>query len=203
MGTAHSATLFGVFPLMSTIAQRTILGSPPILRILRVGTHVRQFANALNMMNARFNSLADWDNARRIVTPKLEIISVGIELDGRATASAIEILKTKIVDHTLQQVSDGIVGNNFSSYVRDYDFSVRLPEHNLGKRALSIPVIWDLHGKLFQDFVNSETYRENFHKRPVICLSVSNNKQYASIANRHPVLGRIPAERSFANRELL
>jgi hypothetical protein len=48
----------------------------------------------------------------------------------------------------------------------------------------------DLHGKLFQDFVNSDTYRENFHKRPVICLSVSNNKQYASIANRHPVLGQ-------------
>jgi hypothetical protein len=149
--------------------------------------------NALNMMNARFNSLADWDNARRDrYSLKLEIITVGIELDGsRNSFPAIEILKTKIVDHTLQQVSDGIVGNNFSSYVRDYDFSVRLPEHNLGKRALTIPDDFgDLHGKLFQDFVNSDTYRENFHKRPVICLSVSNNKQYASIANRHPVLGQ-------------
>ena len=57
--------------------------------------------NALNMMNARFNSLADWDNARRDrYSLKLDIISVGIELDGSHNSfPAIEILKTKIVDH--------------------------------------------------------------------------------------------------------
>lgn len=106
--------------------------------LARGDTRQANLRNALNMMNARFNSLADWDNARRDrYSLKLEIISVGIELDGsRNSFPAIEILKTKIVDHTLQQVSDGIVGNNFSSYVRDYDFSVRLPEHNAWKACI-------------------------------------------------------------------
>ncbi|WP_419836900.1 putative oxygenase MesX, partial [Acinetobacter baumannii] len=38
----------------------------------------------------------------------------------------IEILQTHIVDKKSGERHAGIVGNNFSSYVRDYDFSVLL-----------------------------------------------------------------------------
>jgi hypothetical protein len=38
----------------------------------------------------------------------------------------IELLKTQIVDRKTGERTTGMVGNNFSSYVRDYDFSVLL-----------------------------------------------------------------------------
>ncbi|MBE3673915.1 DUF1852 domain-containing protein [Pseudoalteromonas distincta] len=148
--------------------------------------------NALNMINNRFNALAHWDNAKgERYAVELEIVSVeiGIE-DGGESFPSIEILKTNIVDHKTNKRIEGIVGNNFSSYVRDYDFSVLLQEHNKGKPQFSIPDDFGvLHGKLFQSFVNSDTYKQNFKKPPVICLSVSDNKTYNRTENQHPVLG--------------
>jgi hypothetical protein len=74
--------------------------------------------------------------------------------------------------------------------VRDYDFSVLLPEHNKDRAGFSIPDgFGDLHGKLFQCFVNSDAYKEHFRKPPVICLSVSDSKTYRRTTNEHPVLG--------------
>ncbi|MEL0657246.1 DUF1852 domain-containing protein [Pseudoalteromonas issachenkonii] len=148
--------------------------------------------NALNMINNRFNALAHWDNTKgERYAVELEIISVeiGIENGGESFPS-IEILKTNIVDHKTNKRIEGIVGNNFSSYVRDYDFSVLLQEHNKGKPQFSIPDDFGvLHGKLFQSFVNSDTYKQHFKKPPVICLSVSDNKTYNRTENQHPVLG--------------
>lgn len=148
--------------------------------------------NALNMINNRFNALAHWDNTKgERYAVELEIISVeiGIE-DGGESFPSIEILKTNIVDHKTNKRIEGIVGNNFSSYVRNYDFSVLLQEHNKGKSQFSIPDDFGvLHGKLFQSFVNSDTYKQNFKKPPVICLSVSDNKTYNRTENQHPVLG--------------
>ncbi|WP_166420344.1 DUF1852 domain-containing protein [Pseudoalteromonas sp. Z1A8] len=148
--------------------------------------------NALNMINNRFNALAHWDNTKgERYAVELEIVSVeiGIE-DGCESFPSIEILKTNIVDHKTNKRIEGIVGNNFSSYVRDYDFSVLLQEHNKGKPQFSIPDDFGvLHGKLFQSFVNSDTYKQNFKKPPVICLSVSDNKTYNRTENQHPVLG--------------
>lgn len=146
----------------------------------------------LKMMNNRFNSLAHWDNPKADrYSIELEIISVDIDIEGKGeNFPAIEILKTNIVDHKNNQRLAGMVGNSFSSYVRDYDFSVVLPEHNKNQTKLSTPENFgDLHGKLFQYFVNSEAYKANFNKAPVICLSVSSSKTYHRTANQHPVLG--------------
>lgn len=148
--------------------------------------------NTLRMINSRFNSLAHWDNPQSDrYSLDLEIISVTLGLENRGlNFPSIEILKIYIKDHKTNKRIEGIVGNNFSSYVRDYDFSVRLLEHNKGKAGFSIPDDFgDLHGKLFQHFLKSDTYRENFNKLPVICLSVSDNKTYFCTSNQHPVLG--------------
>lgn len=148
--------------------------------------------NTLQMINNRFNSLAHWDNPNGDrYSVELEIISADIELEGSAGAfPAIEILKTVIVDHKTGERIEGIVGNNFSSYVRDYDFSILLLDHNKGQPTFSIPDNFgELHGKLFKSFVNSKAYKENFSKPPVICLSVSDNKTYHQTENQHPVLG--------------
>ena len=51
-----------------------------------------------------------------------------------------------------------------------------------GQAKFSIPDDFGgLHGKLFQSFVNSDAYKQNFNKPPVICLSVSDNKTYHRI----------------------
>ncbi|KZK70653.1 hypothetical protein A1L58_12950 [Shewanella baltica] len=148
--------------------------------------------NALKMIDNSFNALAHWDNPKGDrYTVELEIISVNLDIDDSGqTFPSIEILKTNIVDHKTNKRIEGIVGNNFSSYVRDYDFSVLLAEHNKGQAKFSIPDDFGgLHGKLFQSFVNSDAYKQNFNKPPVICLSVSDNKTYHRIENQHPVLG--------------
>lgn len=162
--------------------------------------------NTLAMINKRFNALAHWDNpAGERYSVELDIISVDILLatpaaehalpadrseNRRNSFPSIEVLKTNIVDHHTQERIDGLVGNNFSSYVRDYDFSVLLPAHNKNQPQFSIPPDFgDLHGRLFRHFVSSKAYQQHFHKLPVICLSVSDNKIYQRSANHHPVLG--------------
>ncbi|WP_035058924.1 putative oxygenase MesX, partial [Dickeya solani] len=47
----------------------------------------------------------------------------------------------------------------------------------------------DLHGKIFKYFTSSNTYKNNFNKQPVICLSVSSKNTYHRTGNQHPVLG--------------
>lgn len=148
--------------------------------------------NALNMIDNSFNALAHWDNPNGDrYSVELEIISVDMDIEGSDQAfPSIEILKTNIVDHTTNKRIEGIVGNNFSSYVRDYDFSVLLLDHNKGQPKFTIPDNFgDLHGKLFKYFVNSDVYKQNFNKQPVICLSVSDNKTYHRTENQHPILG--------------
>lgn len=158
------------------------------------GEHRQQnLHNALTMLNQRFNSLADWDNPTgERYQVELDIISVTMNLGDTADIHLplIEMLKTTIVDNTIGQRIDGIVGNNFSSYVRDYDFSVRLLEHNKNQAQFSVPDDFgNLHAKLYQSFVNSSTYAEHFAKAPVICLSVSTTKIYHRTTNVHPILG--------------
>jgi len=148
--------------------------------------------NALRMVDSRFNALANWDNPKGDrYSIELEIISVDIDIENNGQHfPSIEILKTYIVDHKTNKRIEGIVGNNFSSYVRDYDFSVLLLDHNKGQSQFSIPENFgDLHGKLFKDFIHSDSYKTNFTKTPVICLSVSDNKVYHRTENQHPVLG--------------
>ncbi len=148
--------------------------------------------NALRMIDNRFNALAHWDNPNGDrYSVELEIISVDIDIQGSGEAfPSIEVLKTNIVDRKTNERIEGIVGNNFSSYVRDYDFSVLLLDHNKDQPQFSIPADFgELHGKLFKAFVKSESYQRHFQKLPVICLSVSDNKVYRRTDNQHPVLG--------------
>lgn len=148
--------------------------------------------NTLKMIDNSFNALASWDNPKGDrYSVELEIISVDIDIeDSGQTFPSIEVLKTNIIDHKTNERIEGIIGNNFSSYVRDYDFSVLLSDHNKGQSKFSIPDSFgDLHGKLFKYFVNSTTYKQHFKKPPVICLSVSDNKIYRRTENQHPLLG--------------
>ncbi|WP_419710171.1 DUF1852 domain-containing protein [Pseudomonas sp. NFX224] len=162
--------------------------------LARGSSRQENLLNTLKMIDNRFNALAHWDNSKGDrYTVGLEIISVEMNIDADHSGHAlplIEILKTTIVDRETNERIDGIVGNNFSSYVRDYDFSVLLLGHNKDQPKFSIPDNFgDLHGKLFKTFVNSSVYKEHFKKAPVICLSVSSSRTYHRTENQHPVLG--------------
>ncbi|MNS09065.1 hypothetical protein D3C72_405360 [compost metagenome] len=150
--------------------------------------------NTLRMIDNRFNSLAHWGNPKGDrYAVELQIVSVEMSLapgEGTDSFPLIEILQTTIVDRDTHERTDGIVGNNFSSYVRDYDFSVVLPAHMKANPGAFAPADFgDLHGKLFRHFLNSAAYRDNFGKPPVICLSVSSNKTYHRTGDEHAVLG--------------
>ncbi|MCX5589967.1 DUF1852 domain-containing protein [Alcaligenes endophyticus] len=148
--------------------------------------------NTLRMINNRFNDLANWDNPKGDrYSVELEIVSIDMDVEGKGNSfPIIEILKTNIIDRISGSKAEGIVGNNFSSYVRDYDFSILLAEHNKNKNSFSMPDDFgELHGKLFKCFLNSDAYKNNFKKLPVICLSVSSSKVYRRTGNQHPILG--------------
>jgi len=150
--------------------------------------------NTLRMIDNRFNNLAHWDNPNGDrYTVELDIISVEMTIGavgGNDTLPLIEILKPNIIDKKTGERTDGIAGNNFSSYVRDYDFSVLLPELNADKATFGTPANFgDLHGKLFKHFVNSDAYKRHFNKPPVICISASSSKVYHRTENVHPILG--------------
>ena len=162
--------------------------------LARGASRQQNLRNTLRMIDKRFNDLAHWDNpegGRYAV--ELEIISVEMYLNGKscdASFPLIEILKPSILDKATNKYIDGIAGNSFSSYVRDYDFSVLLPEYNLQRTEFRTPENFgDLHGKLFQEFVSSNVYKQRFYKQPVICISASTSKTYEQTGNQHPVLG--------------
>lgn len=162
--------------------------------LARGANRQQNLRNALNMINNRFNALAHLDNPKgdRYLV-ELEIITVTLNIDdrkGENNLPMIEVLKTNIFDRQTNKRLEGIAGNNYSSYVRDYDFSILLIEHNKNKPNFCIPENFgDLHGKLYKAFVSSTTYKEHFKMSPIICLSVSSNKTYTRTDYQHPVLG--------------
>lgn len=162
--------------------------------------------NTLAMMDNRLNSLLVKNNARGDrYALELEIVSASLELDGGGRDDIfplIEILKTTVVDRTDERRIDGMVGNNFSSYVRDYDFSIVLPSYLEHSANGGVPASFGkLHGDLFKSFLASRAYRENFAKPPVICLSVSSRETYRRTARAHPVLGAEYSNDSFSRTD--
>lgn len=162
--------------------------------LARGASRQENLRNTLRMIDNRFNALAHWDNPtgdRYAV--ELDIVSVEMSVEGGEGGDVfplIEILHPHIVDKNNGERIEGIAGNNFSSYVRDYDFSVLLLAHNSNKPTFSTPANFgDLHGKLFKHFVNSSAYKQRFSKPPVICISASSSKTYHRTENLHPILG--------------
>jgi hypothetical protein len=150
--------------------------------------------NALTMINRRFNSLAHWDNPQGDrYALELEIVSANVHFTSNNEEQQfplLEVLDTHITDRVTGTRSHGMVGNNFSSYVRDYDFSVVLPAANNGAATPALPEDFgNLHGHLFEHFLESEAYRQRFAQLPVVCISVSTSKTYYRTGNSHPVLG--------------
>jgi hypothetical protein len=146
------------------------------------------------MIDRRFNDLAHWDNPTGDrYSVELDIVTVELQFTAGGEDQEfpfLEVLDIQIVDQQTGVRRHGIVGNNFSSYVRDFDFSVLLPAVNKGAPEFTVPADFGtLHGKLFQHFLESAIYREHFSLPPVICISVAASRTYHRTENSHPILG--------------
>ena len=148
--------------------------------------------STLRMIDDRFNELAQQDNENGDrYSVELDIVSVNADIDGQAGLAPlplIEMLQTSVVDRRLDRRLEGIVGNNFSSYVRDFDFNIVLPAHSKSQPGLPDD-FGQLHGNIFKGFVRSDAYARHFSKQPVVCLSVSSSKTYHRTDSQHPLLG--------------
>ncbi|WFF37845.1 DUF1852 domain-containing protein [Moraxella nasibovis] len=147
---------------------------------------------AIAMINNRFNDLANWDNPTNDrYSVQLEIVSIDIDVEGKGEYfSVLEWLKTYVTDHKTGKTTGGIIGNSFSSFVRDYDFSVLLLDHNKDKPSFTVPEGYgELHGKLYRYVLNSPEYKARNEKAPVLCLSVATTRTYHRTTNVHPILG--------------
>ncbi|GAA1999591.1 putative oxygenase MesX [Brevibacterium samyangense] len=159
------------------------------------GTNRREnLRTALRMMDARLGDLTTESGTRSDrYSLGLEIVTADLLLDADGTGPAfpfVEFLAVTILDRATGERIPGIVGNNFSSYIRDYDFSVVLPAFNATRAQFAVPEDFGvLHGMLFQDFLASEAYRSRFARPPVVCLSVSTSRTYRRAGAPHPVLG--------------
>ncbi|MFA5606897.1 MAG: putative oxygenase MesX [Leucobacter sp.] len=150
--------------------------------------------NAMMMINNRCNDLVHWDNPTRDrYRVELDIVTVDLHIPAAGEGSAfplIEVLDVQILDTQTGERTAGITGNNFSSYIRDYDFSVLLPKHAASGADTAAPAgFGELHGKIFKKFVDSVEYRARFPQDPVICISVSTSRTYRRLVNEHPILG--------------
>ena len=154
---------------------------------------------ALTMIQDRANDLAGGEGRYAV---ELDIVSADLHLgtgegsaDDEEQVPLIEMLDVQILDRTTGERIPGITGNNFSSYVRDHDFSVRLPAHQQSASGSDgsgpgVPEDFGvLHGRLFRRFIASDAYRERFATPPVVCISVSTSRTYRRIGDPHPVLG--------------
>jgi hypothetical protein len=139
---------------------------------------------ALAMIDGRANDLLVAGDRYRL---ELDIVSASLQFfdDGAdAEFPLLEMLDVTIVDQHTGERHHGILGNNFSSYLRDYDFSVLLPS------SPGLPSDFGaLHGALFQRFLESSAFRSEFGAEPVVCISVSTSQTYRQNGYVHPVLG--------------
>ncbi|NQW92033.1 DUF1852 family protein [Curtobacterium sp. VKM Ac-2861] len=149
------------------------------------GEHRQQnLRAALAMIDGRANELLAAGDRYRL---QLDIVSAALAFsDGGADAEfpLLEMLDVTIVDQHTGEHHHGILGNNFSSYLRDYDFSVLLPSSQGLPSDFGV-----LHGALFQRFLESPAFRSDFSAEPVVCISVSTSQTYRRTGYVHPVLG--------------
>ena len=148
--------------------------------------------NAIRMINNRFNDLAHWDNPTNDrYSVLIDIVSIDVDVAGKGEFfSGLEWLKTSVVDHKTGKTTPGIIGNSFSSFVRDYDFSVLLREYNKDKAEFSVPEgLWRFAWQIVQIHDSIRRIQSPFQKAPVLCLSVATTRTYHRTTNTHPILG--------------
>ena len=101
-----------------------------------------------------------------------------------------EMLEATVLDNQSGELLLGSLGNNLSSYVRDYDFNVVLPELAEHSDTKGVPSEFGkLHGLLFKLLFLDFWQGGIFDRRTMTAISVSSTRHYDRLPGEHPVLG--------------
>ena len=154
-------------------------------------TRRSNIATFLASVKSDLNGLLDDDPNSGRFEVALEIVSVTARVTTRPEAAPIplsEVMRATVLDTRSGETFDGPTGMNFSSYLRDYDFRVVLPEllaRNASQRDFD--GFGRLHGVLTRmQFGAGGAIPETL----TVAISISQNRPYRAMTFCHPVLGR-------------
>lgn len=160
------------------------LARDPTTRRRNIGTFLDQVDRDLNLLLAD-----DPQSARSQI--RLAVLTLSCRVVGdpaEATIPLTEVMRAAVRDTLSGVVHDGPVGLNFSSYLRDYDFRVVLPEL-LARNASGEEMagFGALHGWLTRiQFGAGGVIPEPL----TVAISISQSCEYQATAFTHPLLGR-------------
>ena len=152
------------------------------------GQNINSF---LSLVNADLNKLLDQDGGCDRYAIKLEILSIRGHIQSPPSSDGIlmtEVMRAAVQDRQSGQIHPGPTGLNFSSYLRDYDFRIVLPQL---LRAQASPQEMEGFGKLHGALSRLQLGSQGVIPEPLaIAISISQNCTYVAAQGIHPILGR-------------
>lgn len=143
------------------------------------------------LINQRLNALM-----ALIVQPpadyaiQLDIVGVSAAFGNGPRFLLAEMLEAAVINSSTGETHQGALGLNLSSYVRDYDFILRVPQlREAGLDACTQSDFGLLHGLLYQLQFKRYWPGGVIDRPAVTAISVSSNRQYQKTGEMHPVLG--------------
>ncbi len=123
---------------------------------------------------------------------RLEILTIHAAFDASPVPPfpIAECLRVVFEDHHTGEQFSGPVGLSFSSYIRDYDFNILLPQLPLQQNPQALDGFGRLHGLLYRLMFRSIWSGGVLDQPCLFALSVSSRRQYQGQAEQHPMLGR-------------
>lgn len=141
--------------------------------------------------NTDLNGILDGDADSARFSLTLEIVRVSLRLADQPVPTSIaltEVMRAQVIDSRSGERLEGPIGLNYSSYLRDYDFRVVLPDL-LAREAP--PDELDDFGKLHGLLTQMQFGIDAVVPGPLtIAISISQNRDYQATAFVHPILGR-------------
>jgi hypothetical protein len=122
----------------------------------------------------------------------LEIVTVLIHFEGSKSTPfpMAEFLQATFENKVTGERRPGPTGFNFSSYIRDWDFNILLPQLIESGLEKSMNAFGKLHGLLYQMMFKDFWFKGIIETPCIFVLSVSTNKTYQAQKVTHPILGR-------------
>lgn len=152
-------------------------------------TRRRNISTFLDLVNADLNLLLGDPTARYQIC--LDVLTVSCRVTGDPAEESIpmtEVMRAAVRDSQSGAIHDGPIGLNFSSYLRDYDFRIVLPE--LLSRKASAEEMNDfgaVHGLL----TRAQFGPDGVIPEPLtVAISISQSGEYEATSQMHPILGR-------------
>lgn len=117
-------------------------------------------------------------------------LQIRFEENGGHWFPIAEMLKARLHDRTQNRLLSGLLGCNYSSFVRDYDFNTLLPRIHSGEATPEEQrTFGDLHGLLFKLAFRHHHPGGVLDQAAIVAISVGHRHTYQRSGRTHPILG--------------